>query len=804
MRLEIAFVFSIWVALAGFRFVEAAESGVDFVRDIQPIFKSRCYACHGPEKQKGALRLDSRKLALDGGSNGPLLIPGDSVKSYIMQRVRGEGDESRMPEKVDALTPRQIQKLAAWIDAGAVWPESASVAVTERKTHWAYQRPVKPPVPDSARMKNGGWVRNPVDAFILARLEKEAVTPAPEASKETLVRRLSLDLTGVPPTLEEVAAFVADTRPDAYERLVDRLLASPRFGERMAVPWLDLARYADTDGFNFDTPREMWTYRDWVINAYNSDLSFKEFTLEQIAGDLLPHATTEQRIAAGFHRNTMRNTEGGVDPEEARWETLLDRTNTTASVWLGSTLGCAQCHNHKYDPFSQKDYYSFLAFFDNCDEITIEAKSGEVVKPNAKKDRKKRKEAVKALEKAQAAEKAGKNLNEAAPPAEVADAGAGAEEEEGAADDDSDYEDATALVFRERKGLASTDLRVRGAFTSKGERMGADVPKFLPELGDDAARNRLGLAQWLVSPQNPLTARVTVNRYWQMFIGRGLVHTLEDFGTQGEAPSHPELLDWLAVEFMDKGWSTKAFVKMLAMSATYRQSSRISPAQMERDPFNILCARGARRRLDAEFVRDDALAISGLLSEKIGGPSVFPPAPDASRANNKVNMKWIASPGADRYRRGLYTYARRTAPFAMFTAFDGPSREFCTILRARTNTPMQALTGLNDPASFEFAQAFARRIVAGGGASGVERLRYAFELCTARAPSAQELATLEKAFAAELAHFEKDAADANAVAGGVAPSTPAAPAAPTAPAELAAWTMIANVLLNMDETITRE
>jgi len=775
MRPTFAFVFSILLLAGQFRFASAADTGVDFVRDIQPILKETCYSCHGAEKQKGQLRLDTKKLAMQGGTTGVSIIPGDSKKSYLMARLRGEGEEKRMPEKAPALSDAQIALFAKWIDGGAQWPERASVADATLKKHWAYQKPVRSALPTVA---NKTWVKNPIDAFILARLEQEGLAPSPEAPKETLLRRAALDLTGLPPSPEELNAFVKDTSPDAYEKAVDRLLASPRYGERWARVWLDLSRYADTEGFNFDSPRTMWKFRDWLIAALNADMPFDRFTNDVIAGDMHTNATPEQVIAAGFHRNTMKNTEGGVDPEEARWETLLDRTHTTATVWLGSTLACAQCHNHKFDPFSQKDFYAFLAFFDNSDEVVVDAATGMSLKAV-------RKDLLK-----------GEEL-EGDAPAPASGKAAKAEPAKKPAPKPSAT--ITALTFQERMTPAQTDLRLRGAFTSKGERVSAEVPKFLPPLPADAPKNRVGLAEWLTSPENPLTARVTVNRYWEVLFARGLLETIEDFGTQGEKPTHPELLDWLALEFQQSGWKTKALQRLIVTSATYRQSSKLTPALRERDPYNKLYARAPRFRLEAEAIRDNALAISGLLSPKIGGPSVFPPVPGSDRANNKVNTNWNVSAGEDRFRRGIYTYVRRTSPFAMMSTFDGTSREFCTVKRTRTNTPMQALTALNDPAFFEFAQGLAQRLLKEGGPTPEARLAHGFKLCTARGPKPDEQKALLAAYEKELQSFTTNSAAAQAVTKGVLPVPAGANVS-----ELAALTMLANVLLNLDETVTRE
>ena len=726
----------LFLSLSIFNGALFASESVDFVRDIQPILKATCYSCHGSEKQKGGLRLDSKTLALQGGSNGKAIEPGQAAKSYILKRIRGEGEDPRMPPKGDPLKPEEIAKIVAWINEGANWPDSASVSNAAVKKHWAYEKPALPKTPE---VSNLAWVKTPLDAFVLAKLDAEKLNPSPEATKEQLIRRVSLDLTGLPPSPAEIDAFIADASSNAYEKLVDRLLASPHYGERWARPWLDLARYADTEGFNFDAPRVMWHYRDWVINAINADMPYDQFTISQLAGDLLPNATADQKIATGFHRNTMLNTEGGVDPEEARWERELDRTNTTSTVWMGSTIGCAQCHNHKFDPFTQKDFYRLFAYFDNTDEKLVKVNGGEV-------EEKEKKEAKK----------------------------------EGKSEE-------TALIMAERKTPASTFMRIRGSFVAKGEQVDAGTPGFLPQAPVGTPNNRLGLARWLVSPENPLTARVTVNRLWENYFGHGLVETSEDFGLQGTAPSHPELLDFLACEFMKNGWKFKPIHKMIVMSSVYRQSSKVTPELLAKDPYNKLLARAPRYRLEAELIRDNALSISGQICLKVGGPSVYPPMPPDKGfiANNKGAEKWVASTGEDLYRRGLYTFWRRTAHYATFANFDAPSREFCTVRRSRTNNPMQALSGLNDPGFFDSAKALAERLTKEGGAQLKDRIAYGFRLCTARLPNAKEQRMFEESYAAQLALYQKE------------PQRGMTP-------EQSALTLIANVLLNMDETLTRE
>ncbi len=776
--------------LAGPRQEEPGKQ-VDFVRDMQPLFTKHCLKCHGPEKPKGQFRLDAKGFALKGGVTGKAIIPGKGGESRLVQLLLHKDADERMPRKAPALAPAEIDLVRRWIDQGAGWPDSATAA-DEQKKHWAYVKPLHPAVPV---VNTGGWVRTPIDAFVLARLEKEGFAPAPEAAKETLLRRVSLDLTGLPPSLKELDEFLADGSSDGYEKVVDRLLASPHYGERWARPWLDLARYADTNGFNFDSRRTMWKYRDWVIDALNRDLPFTDFTIEQIAGDMLPDATLGQKVATGFHRNTMTNEEGGVDKDEARWETQLDRVHTTATVWLGSTFACAQCHNHKYDPFTQKDFYRFLAFWEDCEEPRIE-----LLTPEEERQRKElradlaREEAL--LKKAELPAHVAKALNtplekrsntnrndlityyRAQAPAALQPVAAKCLEINR---DLEKLDVATALVFREKRspGIPSAPIRIKGGYATPGERVPAGVPASLHPLPEGARPDRLTLARWLVSEENPLVARVAVNRYWMEFFGHPLLDTPEDFGAQSRRPEHPELMDWLATEFVRGGWKPKAIHRLIATSAAYRQSSRVTPALLERDPYNKLAARGPRFRMEAEMVRDTMLAASGLLSRKVGGPSVFPLQADASGviAINKVETAWKASEGEDRHRRGLYTHWRRTAPFSAFAAFDAPSREVCTVRRARTNTPLQALSGMNDPAYFEAAKALAARMLEEAGPGDRERAAHGFRLCTARVPGAWELDRLVAALGRE----RKAGA-----------------------AEGKAWTLIANVILNLDETLTKE
>ena len=1021
---------------------QAATPAVDFVRDIQPILQTSCVKCHGPTRSRGGLQLHERSLAMKGGDSGVVIQPGRGADSLLVRRVIGVEGEDLMPREGDPLSPAQIALLRTWIDQGAPWPVTAAAVAAAapsapERRHWAYVTPVAAPVPD---VDDPAWPRNEIDRFVVARLTHENLTPSPEAPFETLVRRVSLDLIGLPPTVAELDAALADAaragRDAAYARVVDRLLASPHYGERWARPWLDLARYADSNGYEKDRLRTMWKYRDWVIDAFNRDMPFDQFTIEQIAGDMLPDATDAQRIASGFHRNTMLNQEGGIDVEEARWQTLVDRVNTTATVWLGTTLGCAQCHDHKYDPFTQHDYYKLLAFFENVEYTAGGAQGGDrfvnepqitLPTPEQETRRKALQSEIDALNvelRADTPERAaaqaeweqtvlaadaswtplqlarfestagstseplddasllvtgantGENVYtlttttpiagarairlEALPDARLPQGGPGRDPYgnyvlnvfEVAADgrplrvrtaraDDAavslesfrtpagsagpprgwtvdvtrdppgrlrrqlvftfdqplgeagttltirlghtgrpigqgvgrirlsvtasaeplkvvevsvrqrltlnvpaatrteaqqrematlfrsvsptfrelrdkittaqnalrDLGIVTALVMREKNthDRPSTFVRRRGNFLDRGQQVYADVPASLPRLPVDVMPNRLGLARWLVDDENPLTARVAVNRAWEQFFGRGLVETSEDFGIQGTPPSHPELLDWLAVQFMEQGWRLKPLHRMIVMSSAYRQASTVSAALAERDPYNRLLARGPRFRVEAEMVRDITLAASGLLSRTIGGPSVFPSQPDGIWQNPYSSDRWVMSEGEDRYRRGLYTFLRRTSPYPAFMTFDATSREACTVRRVRTNTPLQALTLLNDDAFFDAARALARR-VASEVAPGPNRrpadlvrarAAYAFRLVTSRTPAAAELDRVAAAFRLHLGQYQGQLERARQVIGGT-------PVTGVNAAEQAAWTLVANALLNLDETVTKD
>jgi hypothetical protein len=816
-----------------------AAEPVDYRRDIKPILATHCYACHGPDKQRSGLRLDTAAAALKGGNSGPAVVPGKSDASRLIQAVTAAADVPVMPPKGPRLRPAEVERLRAWIDQGAAAPanEAAAAGTAGKKTHWAFVPPGRTSEP---AVQNTAWVRNSIDRFILARLEKEGIAPSPEADRITLIRRLSLDLLGLPPTPREVDDFVRDDRPDAYEQLVDRLLASPHYGERWGRAWLDLARYADSNGYSIDAPRSIWPYRDWVINAFDTDKPFDQFTVEQLAGDLLPNSTQAQRVATGFHRNTQINEEGGIDLEQFRVESIIDRVNTTGSVWLGLTIGCCQCHDHKFDPVTQREYYQFFAFLNNCDEPTLELGTPDQVKEhqhissrlkqvekqlkgldttspagmvkwennlttalrellpadiqavlevveNGRTEAQKEKlnAAYRKTDQARhvVAGLAGRSPLTVLAHVQVARTRAALEAERA----DLKKRDPvipTTMVLRERPAPRETHILLGGDFTRKGAEVGPGVPAVLPPLRAGAKLSRLDLARWLVDPHNPLTARVAVNRMWMHHFGLGIVETENDFGTQGTPPSHPELLDYLATEFVRRGWSMKAMHRLIVTSATYRQSSKARPDLATLDPRNRLLARQSRVRLDAEFIRDGALSASGLLAEKVGGPSVFPPQPDGIYRFTQIDKHWKASSGPDRYRRGMYTYFWRSAPHPDLTVFDAPDATVACTRRNRSNVPLQALTLLNDEGYVELARGLAERVLREVNADDGERLRYAFRLCLARPPSPREQKRLAELLAQQLAS-------------GDAPMK-------SGTRELAAWTALARVLLNLDEFITRE
>jgi hypothetical protein len=714
-----------------------------------------------------------------------------------------------------------------------------AASVARGQEHWAF---VTPRRPDEPEVKNPGWCRNAIDRFILARLEKENLAPSPEASRETLIRRVSLDLTGLPPSLAEVDAFLADSSPDAYARLVDRLLASPRYGEHMATDWLDGARYGDSHGFADDYIRTMWHWRDWVIDAFNRNLSFDRFTVAQLAGDLLPGATQQDTIATGFNRNSRANTESGSIDEEWRVENAVDRVETTATVFLGLTLGCARCHDHKYDPISQKEFYQVFAFFNSLKERGVYWEKRGNEPPLVSFASQENEQRMQQFNAAVAA--AEKELREAeasvwahpvlgattvglltSPPGQGPLLAASAllpgrtasPLDQSVKDERSkklsklrkereEYESnvPSVMVMEELPKPRDTYLLKRGQYDMPDQRRKLEpaTPAFLPPLPEQAPRNRLGLARWLVDGNNPLTARVTVNRFWQHYFGTGLVKTADNFGTQGEAPSHPELLDWLATEFVRTGWDVKAMHKAIVLSAAYRQSSRASAEALAQDPDNRLLARGPRFRLPAEVLRDNALAISGLLVEKIGGPPIKPYQPEGlwKELEGGAGTAYVQDKGANLYRRSVYIFRRRSVPHPLLATFDAPTREVCLVQRQRTDTPLQALALLNDIAYVEAARHLAQRMLTEGGATATSRLTYGFRRATARAPIPAERQILEKGLDRYLAIYRADPEAARQLlAHGDSPRNDKLDAA-----ELAAYASVATILLNLDETLTKE
>jgi hypothetical protein len=996
--------------------LRAAE--VDFNHDVRPILAENCFRCHGfdPAARKAGLRLDVRDGATSKLKSGDFaIVPGNPDAGELVKRLTSTDDDEVMPPPATGkkLKPEQIQTLRRWVAEGAVYAK-----------HWSFEPPVKLPLP---AVKKAVWPRNPVDYFVLARLEREGLAPSPEAERVTLARRVSLDIIGLPPSAADLDAFLNDRSPEAYERLVDRLLASPAYGEHWGRRWLDLARYADTKGYEKDRDRSIWPYRDWVIDAFNSDMPYGQFTREQLAGDLLPHPTPAQMIATAFHRNTLTNEEGGVDPEEYRVIAVKDRVDTTVQVWMGLTMGCAKCHTHKYDPIAQRDYYQLYAFFNQTEDANRGNDSptfafavrgdGERIARLTKALAEKTRQSetfTPDLETAEAAWEqqarlqttwtvahpttmraaSGSTLSlqpddsvlaqgpgpasetytlqfpasiarltalrlEVLPDAANPKGGVGRSKDDGnfvltgvtlaarapagvqtpipltsaVADfSQKDYpvehslknpdpahhgwavspqltEPHTAVfstsaphelapaaeltltldhqfhyshpgfsigrfrvsvtgdanpalsssvpadvqdilshpptertskelkrirayfltsapqtkprrdeveklkaelaadslvptpVLRElpEEKRRQTRMMNRGNFLDPGDPVEPAVLSSFGSLPSGAPKNRLGVAQWLCSRDNPLTARVAVNRVWAGLFGTGIVETQEDFGTQGTAPSHQELLDWLAVDFMDGAWSQKKLIKTIVMSATYRQSSKSTPELSERDRSNRLLARGPHFRLEAEMIRDESLAASGLLSHKMYGPSVMPYQPAGLWKSTYSNAQWVTSAGEDQFRRGLYTFIKRTTPYPSMVTFDGTSRESCTLRRSRTNTPLQALVTLNDPVFVQCAQALARRMASCGTTSPESQIAFGLRATLLREPSPQEIDVLLRLYQQRLNAARQDPQAAEKLA--TVPLGPLPAGADTM--RLAALTSVANVILNLDEFLTK-
>ena len=788
-----------------------AGASVDFARDVQPIFEQRCVVCHGSKQQLSGLRLDDRDSA------GRVIKAGHAAESRLIEMVKGASGKL-MPPVGARLSDEQIATLTRWIDDGATWPATASAA-----RHWAWE-PVTHPDGD-------------IDRFVRARLEKEHIAPSAEADRATLLRRASLDITGLPPTPQETAEFLADTRPGAWARQVDRLLASPHYGEKWARYWLDLAHYADSDGFEKDLVRPWaWRYRDWVIDALNRDLPYDRFVSLQIAGDEVPGATAEDRIATGFYRQTLTNREAGVDRREARFDQLVDRVGTTGTAFLGITLRCSQCHDHKFDPIKQRDFYKMLAYFNAADETDIDAplpgETGSYLR--ARPEYEKKRSALLAeyeipkLQKQweadvlRAMDDPGKLLDwdfavtdirasfdhadrilhtpaekrseqdlrrltarflHSPGPRIGADKPVAAFVKEARQKMDELDKDfpapSMAYVIEDSSDYGAAHIALRGDYKNPGDEVQPGVPAFLPG-SDKAAPTRLALAKWIVSEENPLTARVAVNRIWQELFGRGIVSTSDDFGSQGDKPSHPELLDWLATEYRRLGWSNKALIREIVLSRTYRQASDARPELEKKDPENVLLARQSRVRLPAELIRDEALAVSGLLDTDVGGPSIRPFQPAGVAELGYSVKKWVESPGREKYRRGVYIHYQRATPYPFLVNFDEPDSTLACTRRRTSDTALQSLDLMNDPVFFEAAAALANRIETEAQGDFSARLGFAYRLVVNRAPSAKETARLAAYYDTQSGIRAKD------------------------PEAIAPWMGVSRILLNLDEFITRE
>ena len=840
---SVSVLVAVWAAACA-----AAEPPIDFNRDIRPILSENCFYCHGqdPAKREAGLRLDDRSAAIEAGA----IVPGEPGASSLLERIHSTDPDVLMPPPHSnrRLSEQQKATLDHWIRAGAIY-----------QPHWAYvppARPTPPPVQHATRP------RNDIDRFVLAKLEETDLTPSPEADRPTLLRRLHADLVGIPPTPEEVDAFVADTSADAYEKVVDRLLASPHYGERMAMSWLDAARYADSNGFQQDGDTWQWIWRDWVVKALNDDMPFDQFSTEQLAGDLLPEATTAQKIASGFNRNHLLNGEGGAIPEEQRFNNLFDRVDTTSTTWLGLTMACAQCHDHKYDPLTQHDYYALLDAFNRLPEKGTPTQysarirvAPPVVEVPSEADAQRLAELEAAMQKHEADAKPlidaafvawRKGLFADGNPADVENlprnltpllnkpADERNDEEQKTIDkllrqyfdskvkagvikdlpqaqayeaarkayDKFSGDEIPRVMVMSDEQPRETRILDRGDYLSpKGEPLGFAPPAALPPLPDDAPRNRLGLARWLFLPAQPLTARVQANRMWQHFFGIGLVKTTEDMGVQSEYPLHGPLLDWLAVEFRDRGWSQKAMHRLLVTSATYRQSSRVTPEQLAKDPENRLHGRATRFRMPSLVLRDVALAAAGLLDTRIGGHPVYPYQPEAIweslAITDERDFTYPASHGADLYRRSLYTFWRRTVSPA--NMFDTANRQTCTVRASRTCTPLHALVTLNDPTWVEAARVLAERsLLAARDLDG--QIAHAFRRVLSRQPTADDLSALRLMHSRQLSAYRQDRPAAEKFLGvGEWPRDTTLD-----PVEHAALAAVCLGILNLDEALTRE
>ncbi|MDN5213407.1 DUF1553 domain-containing protein [Fulvivirgaceae bacterium BMA12] len=875
------------------------EKKIDFNADVRPILNKNCISCHGGVKQSGGFGLIFRENALGETKNGKIgIVPGHPEKSEMIARINHKNPEMRMPQERDPLKQEEIDILTKWIEQGAEWKE-----------HWAYLAPEEPEIPED----NTGWGTNEIDNFILQKLEENDLSPSGEADKHDLVRRIYLDLTGLPPSTQQVADFVNDTSENAYENLVDELLQSQKYGEHWASMWLDLARYADSKGYEKDGTRNIWKYRDWVIKAFNDDKPFDQFTIEQLAGDLLPNPTVDQLVATAFHRNTLNNDEGGTDNEEYRVSSVIDRVNTTWEVWQSTTISCVQCHSHPYDPILQEEYFSSFAFFNNTADWDINSeepllkelhevdqdkldkiknwiadRSGAPVSNKWERfvltgEPKLRPEDFDAVENVVHQNRSGQdymrvfkgayiNIQDVVlkdvdriyfeyrqrtkskgtltirtdsltgpviGKASLAETGSfktipipltttaeianlyfefqsGAENyscdidgfllgQKLPGEKDREYEDMYAeideilnapykhstpvMVEKPEDHSRQTNVFIRGNWMVKGDPVSAGIPKLF-DGGDLAFRNRLDMANWLVSKENPLSGRVIVNRFWAKIFGRGIVATVEDFGTLGDYPSHPALLDWLALRFTGEWkWSTKKLLKAIVMSSTYRQTSRVAKEAEEKDPDNRWLSKAPRVRLSAEQIRDQALAVSGLLSEKMYGPSVKPYQPEGIWTIPYSSEKWITSEGEDAYRRGLYTYLRRSSPYPSFVTFDASQRELCLSRRINTNTPLQALVTLNDPVYLEAARSLAGQIIQVAGGKK-EKVETAYQRAMGKMPTTEKAEILIKLLDDTETYYQEHQEEAFELA-------------KSENLELASLTVMANALMNMDEFIVK-
>jgi len=826
----------------------AAEGPLDFNRDIRPILSENCFYCHGQDGQKreADLRLDDRAAAIEAGA----IVPGDPGASVMLERIHSTDPDVLMPPPNSnrRLSDEQKKMLDRWIKEGA-----------EYMQHWAFTAPVRPAPPE---VMQAAWVRNDIDRFVLAKIEAAGMQPSPEADRAALIRRLHADLVGLPPTPEEVDAFIADPDPAAYEKLVDRLLASPHYGERMALPWLDAARYADSNGFQQDGDTWQWIWRDWVVKALNADMPFDQFSIEQLAGDLLPNATNEQKIASGFNRNHLLNGEGGAIAEEQRFNNLFDRVDTTSTTWLGLTMACAQCHDHKYDPMTRIDYYGLLDAFNRLPELGVPTRfsarirvAPPIIELPSEENTRRRAELEAAMK---AGEAAAKPVIDAAYAAWRAGLFADGEPADGQdlsrnltpllrkpekerseaeqksieqqlrahfdgrvkatvikdlpqvvayeaakkAHDDYKGDQIPRVMVMSDEKPRDTKVLDRGDYLSPvGEKLTFLPPAFLPPLPEGAPQNRLGLAQWLFLPEHPLTARVQVNRMWQQFFGTGIVKTTEDMGVQSEYPQHMALLDWLAVEFREKGWSQKQMHRLLVTSATYRQASKVTADHLAKDPENRLHARAARFRMPSLELRDAALSAAGLIDLRIGGQPVYPYQPDqiweALAITHERDFTYPASHGADLYRRSLYTFWRRTVSPA--NMFDTANRQTCTVRASRTSTPLHALTTLNDPTWVEAARVLAEKSMK-AATDPAGRLTHAFRRVLGRKPTDYDLEALTRMHARQLAIYQADAEAAKQLLSVGESTRDEALDAP----EHAALASVCLAIFNLDEALTRE